>query len=289
MKIAILGARGFLGQKLCPALIAQGHEVTGFVLNPGQEMVGGIKYKSVLELLELPISSESHYDISINLAARRSTRILPFSDSEVHDFTYEIPKKFLVRTSNPQTIVVNASTYIQNFEGKTGQTVDTYGAAKEKLSEFLKYESRNGRFETQDLFFFTLYGIGDRPNHLVPLLLNAAKSGDEIALSPGHQLMNLLYVDDAVQNILNCISHKPKAAYCKNYVWSEDYFSVRDLVGTIQSTIGLEIKAIWGGREYVGHEMMQPWPIPMTQLPSFSAPTDLEKGIKQIWNATEAV
>jgi nucleoside-diphosphate-sugar epimerase len=289
MKIAILGARGFLGQKLCLALIAQGHEVTGFVLNPGQEMVGGINYKSVMELLELPISSASPFDISINLAARRSTRNLPFTDSEVHNFTYEIPKEFILRTSNPQTIVVNASTYIQNFEGKSGQTVDTYGAAKEKLSHFLENESRTSRFETKDLFFFTLYGIGDKPNHLVPLLLNAAKSGDEIALSPGHQLMNLLYVNDAVQNILNCISQKPNATYCKNYVWSREYFSVRDLVGRIQSTIGLEIKAIWGGREYVGHEMMQPWPIPMSQLPSFSAPTDLEKGIKQIWNAAGAV
>lgn len=289
MKIAILGAHGFLGQRLCPVLFAQGHEITGYVLNPKQEMTGRYEYKSVRELLDLPISNVLPYDITINLAARRSTRNQPFTDSEVNDYTYEIPKEFILRTSNPQTIVVNASTYIQNFEGKTGQTVDSYGAAKERLSQFLEKESRIGRFETRDLFFFTLYGIGDRPSHLVPLLLNAAKSGREIALSPGHQLMNLLYINDAVRNILDCISQTSDAPYCKNYVWSNEYFSVRDLVARIQSTTGLEINAIWGGREYIGHEMMQPWPIPMMQFPSFTAPTDLEEGIMQIWNATEIV
>ena len=289
MKIAILGAHGFLGQKLCPALIAQGHEITGYVLNPKQEMVGGLEYKSVRELLERPIFGASPFDITINLAARRSTRNQSFTDREVHDFTYEMPKEFVLRTSNPQTIVINASTYIQNFEGKAGQTVDSYGAAKQKLSQFLEKESGLGRFRTRDLFFFTLYGIGDRPSHLVPLLVNAAKSGDEISLSPGLQLMNLLYVNDAVQNILDCISQAPDSTYCKNYVWSGEYFSVRDLVSKIQSTTGHKINTIWGGREYVGHEMMQPWPIPMMQLPGFAAPTDLEKGIMLIWNETEKV
>ena len=288
MKIAILGARGFLGQNLCPYLIAQGHEITGFVLSPEREIEAGFEYKSVIELLNLPISRTSRYDITINLAARRSTKNQRFTDSEVNDFTYQIPKEFILRTSNPNTIVVNASTYIQNFGGITGQTVDSYGAAKEKLSQFLEKESRKGRFITRDLFFFTMYGIGDRPNHLVPLLLNAAKSGEEVILSPGYQLMNLLYVDDAVQNILICISQMPFEAYQKNYVWSDEYFSVRNLVSRIQLTTGGEINTIWGGRDYVGHEMMQPWPIPMTQLLNFIAPTDLEKGIMQVWKSTES-
>lgn len=289
MKIAILGAHGFLGQKLCPALIAQGHEITGYVLNPEQVIAGEFEYKSVRELFTGPISGASPYDVTINLAARRSTRNQPFTESQVHEFTYEIPKEFILRTSNPQTIVVNASTYIQNFEGQTGQTVDSYGAAKEELSQFLEKESGLNRFKTRDLFFFTLYGIGDRPGHLVPLLLDAAKSGGAITLSPGHQLMNLLYINDAVQNILECISQTPHSSYSKNYVWSDEYFSVRELVARIESTIDLEINATWGGREYVGHEMMQPWPIPMMQLPNFAAPTNLEKGIMQTWNPTEVV
>ena len=287
MKIAILGAHGFLGQELCAALMAQGHEITGYVLNPKKEKMVKLEYKSAIELINGSLFNVLPFDVTINLAARRSTRNQFFSDKEVNDFTYEIPKQFILRTSNPDTLVINASTYIQNFRGYLGLTVDSYGASKQKLSLFLERESNLGRFKTKDLFFFTLYGIGDRPSHLVPLLINAAKSGDNIVLSPGHQLLNLLYVKDAVQNILNCISQTSNATYCKNFVWSGEYFSVRDLVSRIQLITDHKINAIWGGREYVGHEMMKPWPIPMLQLPGFIAPTDLEQGIKLIWNAIE--
>lgn len=285
MRIAILGARGFLGQNLARLLITQGHDVVGYVLNPSLEMDMAFECQSVSELLSRPITGKSTYDVTINLAARRSTRNQKFTNDEVNEFTFEIPKEFIMRTASSQTIVLNASTYIQNFAGEVGRTVDSYGAAKEKLSQFLEHQSNVSGFRTRDLFFFTLYGIGDRPSHLVPLLLDAAKTGIPIALSPGEQLMNLLYVDDAAQNIFNCISLTSGLPYIKNHVWAENYLPVKQLVSIIESTIGEKINCDWGAREYVGHEMMSPWPIPMQKLTNFVAPTALTKGILTIWES----
>ena len=287
MRIAILGARGFLGKRLCQQLTTQGHEVVGYVLNSNLEQNPSFETRSVIDLITLPLSDQSPYDITINLAARRSTRDQRFSENEVNNFTFEIPKEFILHTASSQTIVINASTYIQNYGGENGRTVDSYGAAKEQLSKFLSEKSEIEGFKTRDLFFFTLYGIGDRSNHLVPLLLDAAKSGDQISLSPGYQLMNLLYLDDAVQNILNCISLTDQSFYRKSYVWREDYFSVRELVARIESVIGTEINCDWGSRDYAGHEMMNQWPIPMQQLKGFIATTELEDGIRKIWEASK--
>ena len=283
MKIAILGARGFLGRKLSSQLVSLGHEVDGYVFNPDLEKNVEVKYKSIFDLLASPLPSKSTYDASINLAARRSTKAKQFTENEVNYFTFEIPQQFILRTAGPGTLVLNASTYIQNYLGEIGRTVDSYGAAKEKLSKFLERNSESNGFITRDLFLFTLFGLGDSPSHLVPLLLNAAKSGDEIALSPGHQLMNLLYVEDAVQNLLNCISFTDQSPYRKNFVWTEEYFSVRHLVNCIESVVGREINCAWGSREYAGHEMMHQWPIPMQQLPNFVAPTSIIDGITNIW------
>jgi nucleoside-diphosphate-sugar epimerase len=285
MKIAILGARGFVGGNLGRLLASHGHEVTGYVLNPELGVNIGFECRSVYKLLDSRIGDEPAYDVTINLAARRATRAQPFSESQVNDFTYEIPKEFILRTAGPETLVLNTSTYIQNFGGKTGQTVDSYGASKEKLSRFLEQESLRHSFKTIDLFFFTLYGVGDRPNHLVPLLLDAAFTGKQISLSPGNQLMNLLYIEDALENILKCINQDKFASYQKNYVWADQYLSVREIVDRIQSSIGREIDCAWGEREYVGHEMMEPWEIPMEQLPGFNAPTLLEDGISRTWKS----
>jgi nucleoside-diphosphate-sugar epimerase len=289
MKFAILGARGFVGRKLGRLLLSKGHEVTGYVLNPEFGANTGFDCKSVYELLNSRIGANPSYDVTINLAARRSTRVQPFTESQVNEFTYEIPKEFILRTAGPETLVLNSSTYIQNFGGTTGLTVDSYGAAKEKLSRFLERESSLNKFRTIDLFFFTLYGAGDRPNHLVPLLLEAAITGSQISLSPGNQLMNLLYIDDAIENILRSIDQVKFEGYQKYYVWTSEYFSVRKLVERIQSSIGREIHCAWGEREYVGHEMMEPWEIPMEQLPGFTAPTLLEDGISRVWKSISRV
>jgi nucleoside-diphosphate-sugar epimerase len=283
MKIAILGARGFVGGNLGRMLSAKGHKVTGFVLDPDSGLNPGFECKSVYELINSPIGSGSIYDVTINLAARRATRDFPFTEQQVSEFTYEIPKQFILKTADVSTLVINSSTYIQNFEGKSGNTVDSYGASKEKLSRFLEDEATLEKFRTLDLYFFTLYGFGDRPNHLVPLLLEAAATSKMISLSPGKQLMNLLFIEDAIQNIIGALDQKDTYSYQKNYVWSNEYFTVQELVERIQDSIGMKINCDWGARDYVGHEMMSPWTVPMEQLPWFAAPTKLEEGIKKTW------
>ena len=287
MKISILGAAGFLGQDLAQRLVRDGHQVTGFVLKPPQNDIG-FECKSILSFLDSKSVSANNFDVTINLAARRSTRSQPFTQAEVDKFTYEIPKEFIMRTSGPQTLVLNASTYIQNYLGEVGRSVDSYGAAKERLSKFLEKHALADGFRVKDLFFFTLYGMGDRPNHLVPLLLDAARFGNRIQLSPGDQLINLLYVKDATQNILNCITTEEKLAYSKNHVWADSYMTVKHLVSVLESTTGQKIKCDWGSREYAGHEMMNPWPIPMPQLRGFVAPTSLNEGISIIWKAIQS-
>jgi nucleoside-diphosphate-sugar epimerase len=289
MRTAILGAGGFLGRNLGNFLMAKDHEVTGFVLDPSLEKNSKFECKSVSQLLKNEIFREPPFDVVINLAARRSTSAQTFTETQVNEFTFEIPKEFILRTAGPQTLVLNSSTYIQNFKGQKGHTVDTYGAAKEKLSRFLEERSSRLDFKTKDLFFFTLYGNGDRTSHLLPNLLNAAATGKQVLLSPGHQLMNLLYIDDAVQNIYSALVLGIKDDYQRSYLWSDEYFSVREIVKRIQLVTGRKIDCVWGGRSYVGHEMMDPWDIPMDQLPGFTAPTSLEDGLSRIWRTIQTV
>ena len=284
MRVAILGAHGFIGRNLGYKLHALGHEVTGYVLNHDLSCSNQFKCESVLELLNTPSNDLKFYDVTINLAARRATSLQPYTQEQVSKFTFEIPKEYILRTAGPKSLVINSSTYIQNFEGIPGRTVDSYGAAKEKLSIFLAQDSLKFQFKSVDVYFFTLYGEGDRPSHLVPLLLESAFSGNEISLSPGYQLMNLLYIDDAVENILKILERPTTIGYHKYYLWSDEYLSVRELVERIQSSIGREINTNWGGRDYVGHEMMKPWTIPMAQIEGFEVKTTLNEGIKKIWS-----
>jgi nucleoside-diphosphate-sugar epimerase len=283
LRIAILGAMGFLGRELSQSLARQGHEVTGFVLHPPQIQPENFLYRPITSLKGRDLSPEDDFDVVVNLAARRSTKSNPLSESMVREFTFNIPKDFILRASSAGTLVLNASTYIQNFNGVDGNTVDSYGAAKQELTRFLMEESEERGFRTLDLYLFTIYGIGDRPSHLVPSLISAAKKGEGISLSQGHQLMNLIHVSDVVRNFTNALSTTDKFSYRRHFVWEEEYFTVRSLVSSIESIAQVSIDCLWGERPYAGHEMFEPWAIPMSQIPSFEAQVSLGQGLRELW------
>lgn len=286
MKVAILGALGFLGQNLARSLVSQGHDVTGFVLHPPAMQPAGFLCRAVTSLGDITRSESDKFDVVINLAARRSTKSNPLPDAKVLEYTYKIPKDFIVRASRKNTLVINASTYIQNFGGQDGKTVDSYGSAKQKLTEFLAKESEAHGFRTLDLYLFTIYGPGDRLNHLVPSLISAAKNDEGISLSPGNQLLNLIYVDDVVRNFSRALSTNEQFSYRRYFMWSEEYISVRNLVKLIEDIGGVRINCLWGERPYAGHEMFEPWHIPMSQIPGLEVQVTLKQGLSQLWSQT---
>ena len=284
MKVAILGALGFLGRNLAQSLAIQGHEVTGFILHAPVVQPAGFLCLPISSLSKRNVSGNDSFDVVINLAARRSTKSNPLTESKVREFTHDIPKDFILRASQRGTLILNASTYIQNFEGQDGKTVDSYGAAKQDLSQFLAAESETHGFRTLDLYLFTIYGPGDRQTHLVPSLISAAKKGEGISLSPGNQLMNLIYVDDVVRNFSTALSTTDQFSYRRHFMWDEEYISVRNLVKSIESVAKVEIDCLWGERTYAGHEMFEPWDIPMTQIPGFEARVTLDQGLRELWS-----
>jgi nucleoside-diphosphate-sugar epimerase len=284
MKIAVLGALGFLGRNLSRSLGLQGHEVTGFALHTPVVQPTGFLCLPISSLGDKKSSDSDRFDVVINLAARRSTKSNPLTDSMVREFTFDIPREFILRASGSGTLILNASTYIQNFRGQDGQTVDSYGAAKQQLSQFLAEESEALGFRTLDLYLFTIYGPGDRQSHLVPSLISAAKKSEGISLSFGHQLMNLIYVDDVVRNFSIALSTVDKFSYRRHFMWTEEYISVRNLVKSIESVGKTKIDCLWGERPYAGHEMFEPWRIPMTQIPNFQTRVSLAQGLKELWS-----
>lgn len=285
MNIAILGALGFLGKNLSNSLILQGHKVTAIVLEVPTDVPEGLNYLKIDTLLKMQSDDVPQFDILINLAARRSTTYKPLTVSEVREFTYEIPLQVIQALRSRITRIINASTYIQNFEGKVGQSVDSYGAAKQELSMYLEKNSSLLGVRTFDIFLFTIFGSGDRDSHLIPSIIRAAKKSESISLSPGNQLINLIHIDDVVSNLNRAISLEVETPYQKYYMWEEEYISVKQLVQLIELTLSVRIKCNWGERPYAGHEMFSPWPIPMPQIPGFKANVTLEAGIRELWSS----
>jgi nucleoside-diphosphate-sugar epimerase len=278
MKVLIIGGNGFLGRKLLACLGGMEVEIYSAVRSFPDNRVENCRYILVDEIIGLRIQNLPEFDVIINVAMKRSSRTLYISDEVLSELNFSIPLEIIRRTSSESTLVINTSTYIQNFEGTKGNTVEAYGASKQLLTEALEADALKGLYQVTDLYLFTLYGPSDRSTHLIPLIFEAFKNGTTLALTEGLQLVNLLYLEDAARSIIAAIaSFKP--GYSPYYLWQPKYLTVRELVLTIEEIVGVRLDAQWGSLAYSGHEMFEPWPIPFPQYPGLSATTTLVEGL----------
>ena len=279
MKILVLGGSGFLGKKLIDKIGQQSIELHTAVRSVPLSIQRNCNYILIEDLEKGSSSIPLEFDVIINVAMKRSSKRLPVPDDDLRQLNYEIPLNIIRRYSNQNTLVINTSTYIQNYKGIKGQTVETYGATKELLSSALKSDAGEGMYRVLDLYLFTLYGPGDRETHLVPLLLSAIKSKTVVSLSEGKQLLNLLYAQDAVDSIVGAITNNKKG-YSAYHLWEPVYFTVRDLVLAIEQALETKLQVEWGAVPYGGHEMFEPWAIPIERYPNLVSKTSLADGIK---------
>ena len=279
MKILVLGGSGFLGKKLIDNLSQQPIELFAAVRNIPSTSNQNCTYILVNDLSKDSSLGPVVFDVIINVAMKRPSRHLPVSDEVMRELNYEIPLSVIRRYSNQSTLVINTSTYIQNYKGVKGQTVETYGATKELLSVALKSDADTGLYRVLDLYLFTLYGPGDRDTHLAPLLLSSIRKGNLVQLSEGNQLMNLLYAQDAVDSIVGAITNSNKG-YSAYHLWEPVYFTVRDLVLTIEQALDTNLKVEWGAVPYSGHEMFEPWATPFPFYPQLVPKVSLKEGLK---------
>lgn len=282
MKILVIGGGGFLGRRILERLITNENHLCALVLREPQRPVPGCEYILMDDYLQDHSSGEVTFNVIINVAMKRSTKANFVSDYELNESNFHSPLEVIRKKSSKETLVINTSTYIQNYEGRIGNTIEAYGAAKELLSKSLRSDAELGEYKVVDLFLFTLYGPGDRENHLVPFLLTSMHQSSRLELSEGNQLMNLMYVDDAVDNILSALAMNVSGynPYC---LWSEEYVTVKELVSVIQNVFKTELLVEWGAKEYSGHEMFSPWHRPFKQLPNMLSHTTLEDGLRRTY------
>jgi hypothetical protein len=108
-------------------------EIYSAVRSLPDNRVENCRYILVDEIIGLRIQNLPEFDVIINVAMKRSSRTLYISDEVLSDLNFSIPLEIIRRTSSESTLVINTSTYIQNFEGAKGKTVETYGACKQLL------------------------------------------------------------------------------------------------------------------------------------------------------------
>lgn len=261
-KIVITGGLGFLGSNLAHSCIRNGAKVT--IVDNLDSRAGGKKFNiqaiaNDIELISCDICDNdlmekviSTADIVINCAALIShTQSLqePYRNLEVNS-TAVLRMLEIIKKRNPQIRFIQIGTTTQigiSLSLPVDEThqefpLDPYSAHKSLAEKYVFIYSQVHGLKTTSIRFPNIYG--PRAAIHTPLLTFnnffiglAIQDKDITIYGDGCQLRNLLFVDDAVEAILQ-VTEKSKGAGEAYFAVQDDSISVADLAEKIVSVFG---------------------------------------------------
>jgi len=282
-RVAVTGATGFIGAALVESLVSKAAHVASVTRTPPGNSAA--RWINVSQDSEFPLNDFEGFSpqVVIHLATKFQAS---HQQSDIKDLIHsniEFGTYLLNATQQLDATFVNISSSWQHYQGATYSPVSLYAATKQAFLDIARYYAEVG-VDVRDLSIYDTFGPTDKRDKIVRLLLKAARSGAPIEMGDGKQLINLLYIRDAVNAIL-LTAQLPRSndpLFHEYAVRANESISIRDLVDAVQRVTGKNVDAQWGLRDPRPREMLTEW-VFGDPLPGWSQEFTLDQGLEQCW------
>jgi nucleoside-diphosphate-sugar epimerase len=291
MRVLVTGATGFVGGHLVKRLLKERHEVHVLVrpttdlalFGDDLDRIVSHRHHGTTEgMVELVRNVQP--DAVIHLAS------LFLGEHQPGDVDDLIASNVLLSTqlaeamaANEVQLLINVGTSWQHHEDGDYNPVNLYAATKQAYRSILRYYIETANLKVINLELFDTYGPNDQRGKLFALLDRLRTSGDTLAMSPGDQQLDPVYIDDVSEAFITALKLlRSDVVHEVTYsVRSQNPIKLKDLVKTYEDATSSTLNIEWGGRPYRDREVMVPWSRGET-LPGWSSTVTLQEGIKRI-------
>lgn len=290
----VTGATGYIGSNVVRRLTADGWNVHVIVRNDSKLTLLEKVYDcvnihrhdgSTKQLFE--IVEQAAPDIVIHVAAFASLthtpeNIAPMLQSNVM-FGTQLVEAML---ANRVYSFINTGTFSQHYDNKIYSPTSLYDATKQAFRDILTFYTETTPLKCITLELYDNYGPDDPRSKIMNLLKRASLDGKPLAMSPGEQLVDIVYIDDVVDAYVTAADRLVSVQEVKDeaYAISSGHpIRLKDLVLAFEQATGRRLQIVWGGRPYRKREIMVPWN-QGTALPNWTAKVSLQEGIKRFMN-----
>lgn len=285
-RVLVTGATGFLGRALTRRLLDDGYTVA-VVQRPQSPAADSrctrIKWDGDAPKFVDDVEAwqpQEIYHLATHFVSQHGTQDLP----NLIDANIALGTALLEGAQRAGSQVVLTGSAWQHYGGAPYDPVSLYAATKQALLDIAIFYRQMG-VDVREISFFDTYGPGDDRGKLVSSLLGAAASGQTLDMSSGHQLIDLIYVSDAVDALIATTrTPEVKAFESGRFVArSRQPISIKELVEEVQRVVERQLSIRWGVRPDRPREMIQDWDFGQP-VPSWTPSISLHQGLSECWS-----
>lgn len=281
--VLVTGATGFVGGHLVRALATDGVEVHALVRAGRQLDAGdGVTVHVLADpVLDAPAVIDAvRPRVVVHLATHFAAQHDPSLLRELVEANVTLGTAVAEACTRTGARLVHATSAWQHFEGAEYAPVSLYAATKQAFVDVLAYYTQVAGLVAAEVCLFDTYGPRDTRRKLVTLLLDAARTGDRLALGSGRQLIDPVHVDDVVAAIRLAAAGAVDGG--RLVVGGGAPRTVRELVALVGDVTGRVLDVEWGARPDRPRECYTEWPIAATPNPWRPA-IGLREGLATLW------
>lgn len=283
----ITGATGFIGTALTARLAEAGWDVHGLVRDDGLPVPPALtahRYEPTTEGIAAVIA-EVAPDVVFHLASLFLGTHTPAQVEALVSANVLFGAQVLEgMTLAGVTRIVNTGTVGQHFGDADYDPISLYAATKQAFEDLLAYYAGDRGISAITLELFDTYGPDDPRPKLFSVLRRAAESGERLAMSPGEQRVDYVWIDDITAAYLTAAERllaDEVAGHERYEVRTGDARPLREIVETYERVTGRRVDVGWGERPYPARQIMKPW-TGGAELPGWRATVALEEGIRRM-------
>lgn len=262
----ITGVTGFIAGRLAARLIADGWHVDALVRTNSDTAAladaGDITFHRVEDGQDLtPVLAAARPDVVFHLASLYLAEHAPGQVGDLIASNVLLPAMLAeAMTATGVRRLVNTGTAWQHFGTAAYRPVNLYAATKQAAEDLLRYYADARDMSVVTLRLFDTYGDGDKRRKLIQILIDAARSGEELAMSPGDQIVDMTHVDDVVDGFVLASDRLMRDAGSRweTFFLSGERHSVKGLAALVTEALDRPLTPDYGGRPYRAREVMEP-------------------------------